>query len=631
MRFALPQFLWLACVLVPLLALFLFWSWRTKQKLISQFVTSRLLANLTVGVSKTRQQMRLVLLGCTFALAMLAMSRPQWGFDYEEAKQQGLDILVAIDTSKSMLASDVSPTRLARAKLAAFDLMKIAKSDRLGVIAFAGSAFLQTPLTLDEEAFRQSIETLEAGIIPQGGTALGEAIDTATKAFETSGENHKILVLFTDGEDHDSGAMEAAEKAAKAGVKIFTIGVGSADGELIRVPDQQGNVGFLKDDQGNVVKSRLNETLLQQVATVANGFYLPLRGANPMETLYQRGLAPLPKSESTTKLVETYRERFHWPLALAIILLIAEMFLPQRKRARPNESATMETNHNLKKSVALLALLLLPVCLFASPATAIKKYQEGKYDDALSEYQKSLKKETNDHRLYFNAGDAAYRAKQFDDAKKYFDTATISPDIKLQQQAFYNLGNTMYHLGEPLPDMDKKKEAWEQAVRNYESALKLNAQDADAKHNLQLVKQRLEQLKQQQQQQQKDDKKDDKSKDDKKDQQKQDSKDQNQKQDEKKSDQAKKDEQSKEDEQKKEGQKEDQQKKDEEQKQQQAQQPQKKDDGEQQEEPPAEPGKVAQMTPEQAKQFLESMKQDDRALIFKPPQKETRTGPIKDW
>ncbi|MDB6028974.1 MAG: hypothetical protein JWM68_5197 [Verrucomicrobiales bacterium] len=628
MRFALPQCLWLAFVLVPLLAIFLFWSWRTKQKLIAQFVTSRLLANLTVGVSKTRQQMRLVLLGCTVAFAMLAMARPQWGFDWEEAKQQGLDILVAIDTSKSMLASDVAPTRLARAKLAAFDLMKIAKSDRLGVIAFAGSAFLQTPLTLDEEAFRQSVETLEAGIIPQGGTALGEAIDTATKAFETSGENHKILVLFTDGEDHDSGAMESAEKAAKAGVKIFTIGVGSAEGELIRMPDAQGNVGFLKDDQGNVVKSHLNESLLQQIATVANGFYLPLRGANPMETLYQRGLAPLPKTDSTTKTVKTYHERYHWPLFLAIVLLIAEMFLPQRKRARTNESSAMETNHNLKKSVALVALLLLPVSLFASPATAIKKYQEGKYDDALGEYQKSLKTETNDHRLYFNAGDAAYRAKQFDDAKKYFDTATISPDVELQQRAFYNLGNTLYHMGEPLPDMDKKKEAWEQAIRNYETALKLNAQDPDAKHNLQLVKQRLEQLKQQQQQQKKDDKsKDDKSKDDKKDDQQQ-SKDQNSKEDQKKSDQAKKDEQSKKDEEKKKGEQ-DQQKKDEEQ--QQAQQPQKKEDGEQQEEPPAEPGKVAQMTPEQAKQFLDSMKQEDRALIFKPPQKETRTGPIKDW
>ena len=390
MKFGYPQFVWLAVVLIPTVAAFLVWSWRHKQKLISQFVASRLLANLTVGVSHARQKARLILLGSAVALALIALARPQWGYDWEEAKQQGLDILVAIDTSKSMLATDVAPNRLARAKYAAFDLMKLAKSDRLGLIAFAGSAFLQTPLTLDEEAFRQNVETLDVGIIPQGGTALAEAIDTATKAFETSGDNHKVLVLFTDGEDQDTGAVEAAQKAAKAGVKIFTIGIGSAEGELIRVQDEQGNSGFLKDEQGNVVKSHLNESLLQQIGTTGNGFYLPLRGANPMETLYQRGLAPLPKSESTTKLVKSFRDRFYWPLGLAIVLLIAEMFLPQRKRVRTSESLTMETNRNLKKAVGLLALILLPVSLFSSPSTAMKKYEAGKFDDSLSDYQKLL-------------------------------------------------------------------------------------------------------------------------------------------------------------------------------------------------------------------------------------------------
>jgi Ca-activated chloride channel family protein len=636
MRFAYIQFLWLAVVLIPIIAVFLVWSWRRKQKLISQFVASRLLANLTVGVSLTRQKARLVLLGLTAAFALLALARPQWGFDWEEAKVQGLDILVAIDTSKSMLANDVAPTRLARAKMAAFDLLKLAKSDRLGLIAFAGSAFLQTPLTLDEEAFRQNVETLDVGIIPQGGTAVAEAIDTATKAFETSGDNHKVLVLFTDGEDQDTGALEAAEKAAKTGVKIFTIGVGSAEGELIRVPDERGTVGFLKDEQGNVVKSRLNETLLQQIATTGNGFYLPLRGANPMDTLYQRGLAALPKGDSTTKLVKNFRERFHWPLGMAIILLIAEMFLPQRKRVRLDESAKMATNPNLKKAVALFALLLIPASLFSSPSTAIKKYEAGQFDGALTDYQKLLQKKTNDYRLYYNAGDAAYQAKQFDDAKKYFDTAIVSPDLKLQQKAYYNLGNTLYQMGEKA-ETDKKKEAWEQAVHNYENALKLNDKDVDAKHNLQFVRKMIEELKKQEQQQQKDDKKDKNDKNDqsKDDQQKQQDK-KDQKDQKKDQQQAKDQEQKKKDEEKqKDQQKKDQQaKKDEEQKkneQAQQQKPEKKEGEENPEEQPAEPGRVAKMTPEQAKQFLEAMKQEDRALIFKPPQQEGRAKALKDW
>src|SRR5882724_9285508 len=267
MRFAHPHMLWLLAVTVSLLAWFLGWAWRRKQSLVAQFVQSRLLAQLTIGVSPARQKLRLVLIVFAVACAILALARPQWGVESETAKQRGLDIVVAIDTSRSMLAEDVQPNRLARAKLAALDLIKEAKNDRLALIPFAGAAFLQCPLTLDEQAFRQSVEALDVGIIPQGGTALTEAIETALAAYKEEGDNYKILVLFTDGEDHDSGAVEAAEKAAKAGLRVFTVGVGTPAGELLRATDESGATGYIKDDQGNVVKSRLNETLLQNIAS----------------------------------------------------------------------------------------------------------------------------------------------------------------------------------------------------------------------------------------------------------------------------------------------------------------------------------------------------------------------------
>src|SRR5205823_6453525 len=139
------------------------------------------------------------------------------------------------------------------------------------------------------------------------------------------GDNYKILVLFTDGEDQDSGAVASAEKAGKAGLRIFPIGIGSIEGELLRVKDSKGRTDYIRDEQGNVVKSHLNETLLQQIAGVAQGFYLPLRGAKTIDTLYQKGLSPLPKSESQEKLIKQYHERFHWPSALAIVLLLVEM------------------------------------------------------------------------------------------------------------------------------------------------------------------------------------------------------------------------------------------------------------------------------------------------------------------
>jgi Ca-activated chloride channel homolog len=339
MRFANPHLLWFLLVLPPALLAFFWWSWRARQRLLTQFIQARLLPSLTVGISNTRQKIRIACLLVAVVCLILALARPQLGFDWEEVKQRGLDIVVAIDTSKSMLAEDIAPNRLARAKLAALDLMQQAKSDRLGLVAFAGSAFLQCPLTIDDAAFRQSVESLDVNIIPEGGTALAQAIETATAAFK-EGDNYKILVLFTDGEDHDSGALDAAKKAAEAGLRIFTVGIGSAEGELLRIKDAKGRSDYIRDEQGNVVKSHLNETLLQEIAGATKGVYFPLRGAKTIDNLYRDWLAPLPKSESKEKLVKRYHERFHWPLAAAIVLLISEMLFPERKRESKTKSVS---------------------------------------------------------------------------------------------------------------------------------------------------------------------------------------------------------------------------------------------------------------------------------------------------
>jgi len=343
MTFANPHMLWLLLAIPPALLAFFWWSERTRQRLLTQFIQARLLPGLTVGISVTRQKIRVGCLVLAVVCFILALARPQWGFDWEEIKQRGLDIIVAIDTSKSMLAEDIRPNRLARAKLAALELMQRAKSDRLGLVAFAGTAFLQCPLTIDDAAFRQSLEALDVNIIPQGGTALAEAIQTALTAYK-EGDNYKILVMLTDGEDHDSGALEAAEKAAQEGLRIFTIGIGTAEGELLRIKEPQGGSDYVRDEQGNVVKSHLNEKLLQQIAgATEGGFYLPLRGAKVIDTLYDQGLAKLPKSQHQEKFVRRYHERYHWPLAAAIMLLLAEFLFPERKREPRSRRAAAET------------------------------------------------------------------------------------------------------------------------------------------------------------------------------------------------------------------------------------------------------------------------------------------------
>lgn len=507
MNFANHSMLWLLLVIPPALVVFFWWALRERQRLMTRFIEARLLPGLIAGVSPARMKFRAACVVGAVLCLILALARPQWGFTWQESKQKGLDIVVAIDTSKSMLAEDIAPNRLQRAKLAALDLMQQAKSDRLGLVAFAGSAFLQCPLTIDENAFRQSVEALDVNIIPQGGTAVAEAINTALEAYK-EGDNFKILVLFTDGEDNDEGALEAAQAAAKAGLKIFAVGVGTAQGEILRTKDAKGRTEYIRDPEGNAVKSRLNENLLRELAAVTEGGYLQL-GAKTVATLYASGLAPLPKSEGQEKLVKQYFERYHWPLAAAILLLLVELLLPEARRekraggddrsparqfahgAEPRPSVTRQ----VLASVMAVGLLTLPVAGVASPASAMKHYQAGQFDAALKDFQEAMAQKKDDLRLQFNAGAAAYRLTNYSVAAQCFAAAANAPDIKLQQAAYFNLGNTQFRLGEATEDLDALLAQWEAAIKSFQNAATLNKEDADAAHNLTFVKSAVEQIK----------------------------------------------------------------------------------------------------------------------------------------
>lgn len=495
MSFAAPQMFWLLLLLPAMLAFF-WWSWRVRQQLMAQFIQSRLLSGLISGVSVTRQKIRATLLIAAVAFIVFALARPQWGYYQEEVDLRGLDIVVAVDTSKSMLATDITPNRLERAKLAALDLAQLAKSDRLGLVAFAGDGFLECPLTIDETAFRESVGALSVNTIPEGGTALAEAIDTAMTAYK-EGNGYKVLVLFTDGEDNDSetNAIEAAQRAAKEGVHIFTVGVGTAAGDLLQVRNGNGELEYIRDEQGNVVKSHLNEPLLQKIAAETGGSYYSLSGANTMDALYQRSLAPLPKSQGKEQWVRHPYERYHWFLAIGILLLIAEVFFPERKasvRQTPGAPAVPQPAAGQKPPpivATLLLLVLLPVAVHGSPSTAMRAYKSGNFTNAQQEFDRLAEADkTGDARLIFNAGDAAYRATNYDAALKDFTAVLASPDVKLQQQAYYNIGNVQYHLGEQAKDLDGVEQVWQESIKSFQNAVTLNTNDVDAVHNLEFVK-----------------------------------------------------------------------------------------------------------------------------------------------
>lgn len=500
MNFANKHVLWSLLIILPALFAFFWWAWRERQRLMAQFIQARLLPGLISGVSPARQKVRLGLIVAAFVLLILALARPQWGAAWEQVQQKGLDIVVAIDTSKSMLAEDIAPNRLARAKLAALDLMRLARADRLGLVAFAGGAFLQCPLTIDDNAFRQSVETLDVNIIPQGGTAIAEAINTALTAFK-EGDNFKVLVLFTDGEDNDENALAAAQTAAKEGMKIFTIGIGTADGELLRIKDAKGRTDYIRDDQGNVVKSRLNEALLQQIAGAADGAYYRLAGAKTIEDLYERFLAPLPKSEGQEKLIKRLHDRYHWPLAAAIVLLTIEFLLPERRRTRAKAAGRQPAASPAPATVvtALLLGLLVPLTSHGSPASAAKAYNSGNFTNALTEYERLLKEQgakqqPEDPRLHFNAGVAAYRATNYSAAVQHFTAVLAAADLRLQAKAYYNLGNVQFRLGQQAEDLDKLEEAWKEALKQYQHATELDKTDSNAAFNKSFVEAQLEQI-----------------------------------------------------------------------------------------------------------------------------------------
>jgi Ca-activated chloride channel homolog len=498
MNWANLQMLWLLLVVPPALVVFLWWSWRVRQRLLAAFIDARLLSTLTVGVSPLRLKIRFTLLVLAVICLLGALARPQYGFDWDKVEQRGLDIVIAIDTSKSMLATDIAPNRLVRAKLAALDLMQQARTDRLGLVAFAGDAFLTCPLTIDDTAFRQSVDALDVNTIPEGGTALATAINTTLTAFK-EGDHFKAMVLFTDGEDNDSeaGALAAAQAAGKAGLKIFTVGIGTAAGDILRTTDANGNSDYVRDPDGNVVKSHLNETLLKQIAGATGGFYLPL-GPQTVDILYERGLAPMPKSEAQEKLIRRYHEIFQLPLGVAIGLLLLEMLLPDRTRLA-KITAPLAPAGAGKVLVLLAVLCVLPPSLRASPASAWHDYATGHYTNALTEYERLARINTNDLRLVFNAGAAAYRATNYDEAARLFQTVTVAPDVTLQQQAYYNLGNTQYKTGlqmaaklmEKPATLDDIQKSWEDATNSYSRAVALDPKDADAQYNLAFVIQNL--------------------------------------------------------------------------------------------------------------------------------------------
>lgn len=522
LTFGSPWCLW-GLLALPVLAGLFVWSERQASVRMARLIqTPRLRTQLTGAASAGRRRVRYGLFLLALAALLVALAAPRAGYETRETHRRGLDLMVIVDVSKSMLATDLPPSRLARAKLAVQDFVTGLEGDRVGLVAFAGTAFVQAPMTVDYDAVLNTVNELDTDLIPRGGTNLGAAIDTAVDAFGKAEAGNRAILLLSDGEptsdDDQAGGVKAATRAAEAGVRIYTLGFGTPEGSLIPL----GGGNFVRDADGQIVRTKLDEKTLSAIANAGNGFYVRFNGDAAIRTVVEKGLSQLKAGEINAGQARRPIERYQWPLGAGLLLLTAAGFLSERRQTRAPLSpgpravpAARPAPANAAVMAALLFALLPPGTVraedssapSAAPSTgqsAMDLYKAGKYDEAYKAFEALAEKNPEQGSLQFNAGASAYMGKQYDEALNAFGRAMTSDNPDLQAKANYNFGNTLFRQGEGKKTREEIMADWNNALQHYDAALKTQkARDPkgesplsrDLAYNQKLVKERLEVLK----------------------------------------------------------------------------------------------------------------------------------------
>ncbi len=476
------HFLWL----LPLVAVTFVVVYRKRRQALTRFAEADLLIRLSPEGSRGRRVIKAVLCLLALGCMLLALAGPRWGSHYQEVSQKGVDIVIALDVSPSMLVEDVKPDRLERAKREITDFLKVVQGDRVGLVAFSGAAYTQCPLTLDYGALMMFLNILHPDYIPQPGTDLGAAIEGAMKAFDPKSETDKVILLITDGEDNEKQGLTAARLAAAKGIKIFVFGMGDPSGGPI--PASGGQGGFIKDDKGELILSKLDEAGLQEIAAVTGGEYVrSMAGDLDLDLLYFDGIkqktdAAVVKSGK----IKVYEERFFIFVAAAFVLLLMEGLIGHLKRKLP---------------VLFSILWLLLVSAHGECAeNPDELYDQGRFAEAAESYANRDMDNPKDIRYRYNRGCADYQASDFKGAMAAFSSVLKrTDDPQTRVKATFNLGNVAF-----------KQKDYVSAKAYYQQALVLDPANENAKFNLEMAlrelekqKKREEEKKRQQQKQQK--------------------------------------------------------------------------------------------------------------------------------
>lgn len=526
MNFASPGYA-LALFVLPLLALLKIWADQRGQKAIRAFAASERLRTPLLGGASivwSGLQFGLQLLGLAFII--IAMTRPQYGSEQTEQRQSGRNVFIAIDTSKSMLADDMSPNRLTRAKLAAQDLLEKLHGDRVGLVAFAGRAFLQAPLTTDHEAVRESIQALDHTSIPRGGSSLASAIRLVLGETEKTPGQRCGMVMFSDGQETDEGTLAAAKEAADNHLLILPVGMGTAEGSLIPDPEPERQGDYVRDERRNVVKTRLESGLLQEVANVTGAHYIELASQALSQPAVDSLLSQLDAKTTDSRQESRPIERYQWPLGLGLFCIMLSQLMRHSSRklsSKPVLPVDPQTAVHAPPASTVAALIVLG--LFAGHGAAAAKsdddykrateaYAAGKFNEARDVYSRALKQEKpppHADEMSYGLAASAHQLKDYESAVRSFSQALESSDHGLQTRSLRGLGTSLYNLGdtrlEQEPDFAIK--AWTDSRDHFTDALNVlkrtgaesTAEYKEIEENRDFVQKRLDELKKQREQQ----------------------------------------------------------------------------------------------------------------------------------
>ena len=508
-RFEDITYLYLLAV-IPVLALLRFMMTRTQKKRLKKFGDPQLVRQLMPDVSRWRPAVKFWLLQAALALIIVMLARPQFGTRISHEKRQGIETLIAMDISNSMLAEDVTPSRLDRCKMMVENLVDNFTDDKIGLIVFAGDAFIQLPITSDYVSAKMFLADIQPSMIRTQGTDIALAIRKAQNSFTQEENIGKAIIVITDGEDHEGGAVEAAKEARKKGMRVYVLGVGSDGGAPI--PD--GNGGYMKDRSGNTVMTRLNQDMCRQIAQAGGGAYIHVDNNSDAQRQLDNELAKLAKKETESTVFSEYDEQFQAVGILVLLLLIAELCILECKNPLLRNVRFFKGKRRYSSAMTLLMLMTAMAANAQNDRDYIREgnrnFRSGKFAEAEVSYRKSIEKNPRNPQAAYNLGNALFAQKKDSAAVVAYESGVqLETSAIRKSMGYHNMGVVC-----------QSHKMFSEAIEAYKNALRLNPKDDEARYNLEICKKQQKNQQNKQNQDKQNQKKDDKGKDQKKDQQK---------------------------------------------------------------------------------------------------------------